>query len=402
MPYCPTHGEKTGRFCPDCGTELIADESVSIRGAKAVATANPTFVLPGGHVETRPPLVKCPKCGKRNLEPATFDCQGDCGRQNLCLRHFDEDYEVCIDCARTLRGEAQADAERQAQVQSDLTTWRQRAEQADAQVNELTRQDLQTQRALKQAQTELRLAQERVQSLEQELAGQRQRAEQAEAQVAELTRQGHQAGNDLDQARADLSETQERVRSLEQEFTTQRLLAGKAEADVAALSQAQERAGELEKLRALNERLRSDYAGLLAQFGQTQQERDSYKATLATATRALDTAQSKLAASTDQLANKEVALNEAYLRVVKLQRELMDHQSMLAATQSELAEQRRDMASLASLTSYAGATSRGEIAGELALLTSTMLRMKEEQLRRANEQLQRLQQELDDLRQNKD
>ncbi len=380
-------------------TSLAAGDSVRVRSPEATAIVN---FSPKAKARSRPTEVECQRCGHINVRRDTFNCKGSCDRKYLCRRHFDEEYEVCVDCARVLRGEAQADAERQAQVQSDLTTWRQRAEQADAQVNELTRQDQQTQRALEQAQTELRLAQERVQSLEQELAGQRQRAEQAEAQVAELTRQGHQAGNDLDQARADLSETQERVRSLEQEFTTQRLLAEKVEADVTALSQAQERAGELEQLQALNEQLRSDYAGLLAQFGQTQQERDSYKATLETATRDLGTAQSKLATSTDQLANKEVALNEAYLRAVKLQRELMDHQSMLAATQSELAEQRRDMASLASLTSYAGATSRGEIAGELALMTSTMLRMKEEQLRRANEQLQRLQQELDDLRQNKD
>jgi chromosome segregation ATPase len=101
------------------------------------------------------------------------------------------------------------------------------------------------------------------------------------------------------------------------------------------------------------------------------------------------------------MANKEVALNEAYLRAVKLQRELMDHQSLLAATQSELAELRRDVASLGSLNSSLEGklqNARGEVAGELALLTSTMLRMKEESLNQANHRIAALTAELDAMR----
>jgi hypothetical protein len=101
------------------------------------------------------------------------------------------------------------------------------------------------------------------------------------------------------------------------------------------------------------------------------------------------------------LTNKEVALNEAYLRAVKLQRGLMEHQSLLAETQTELAEARRNVASLSHINTDLDnklQNARGEVAGELALLTSTMLRMKEESLNQANQRIAALTAELDAMR----
>jgi chromosome segregation ATPase len=162
-----------------------------------------------------------------------------------------------------------------------------------------------------------------------------------------------------------------------------------------------ERSAGLEQQLALNEQLRSDYAALFAQFEQAQQERNAYKATLETTTVDLGTVRSELASSADALANKEVALNEAYLRAVKLQRELMEHQGLLVATQTELSDLRRDVASLSSLNSDLEGklqNARGEVAGELALLTSTMLRMKEESLNHANHRIAALTAELEAMR----
>ncbi len=162
-----------------------------------------------------------------------------------------------------------------------------------------------------------------------------------------------------------------------------------------------ERSAGLDQQLALNEQLRSDYAALFAQFEQAQQERNAYKATLETTTVDLGAVRSELASSADALANKEVALNEAYLRAVKLQRELMEHQSLLAATQTDLSDLRRDVASLSSLNSDLEGklqNARGEVAGELALLTSTMLRMKEESLNQANHRVAALTAELEAMR----
>lgn len=127
MPYCPTHGVQPGKYCPECGALLsesappttMGDSVRVVRGAEAIASANPTFVLPGSHVETRPALVVCPKCGRRSPEADTFNCQGGCGRVNLCLRHFDEEMEICIDCVRTQRGATKAVNDRQARVLAD-------------------------------------------------------------------------------------------------------------------------------------------------------------------------------------------------------------------------------------------------------------------------------------------
>lgn len=162
-----------------------------------------------------------------------------------------------------------------------------------------------------------------------------------------------------------------------------------------------ERSAGLEQQLGLNEQLRSDYAGLFGQFEQAQRERDAYKATLEATTVDLGAVRNDLASSADALANKEVALNEAYLRAVKLQRELMEHQSLLAATQTELSDLRRDVASLSSLNSDLEGklqNARGEVAGELALLTSTMLRMKEESLNQANHRIAALTAELEAMR----
>jgi len=133
MPECPNgHGPKRGGYCDECGQPLApapAGDSLRIRSPEAHATVNPTFILPGGHgAVPAPGLVKCPRCGKRNAESATFDCQGDCERTHLCERHFDDEYEICIDCAAKRRKVAeQAAAERQA-LEDDRAAWRSKAE----------------------------------------------------------------------------------------------------------------------------------------------------------------------------------------------------------------------------------------------------------------------------------
>ncbi len=138
MLICPNgHGPKEGRFCPHCGGELIAaaGDTLRIRSPEAHATVNPTFILPGATGGGEPPaLVKCPKCGQRNSEADVFDCQGPCGRANLCRRHFDAEYELCQDCARERRGLGPQDIAWRARLEAELAEWRGRAERAEAQL----------------------------------------------------------------------------------------------------------------------------------------------------------------------------------------------------------------------------------------------------------------------------
>jgi chromosome segregation ATPase len=211
-----------------------------------------------------------------------------------------------------------------------------------------------------------------------------------------------EARQQADDAKTDLQAQQVRFNSVQGQVAALQadLEATRSQKDALDAS-FMERSSQMDQLQGLNEQLRSDYAGLFGQFEQAQQERDAYKASLESTTVDLGAARNDLAVSADALANKEVALNEAYLRAVKLQRELMEHQSLLAATQSELAELRRDVVSLSSLNTEMESklqNARGDVAGELALLTSTMLRMKEESLNQANHRIAALTAELDAMR----
>jgi chromosome segregation ATPase len=126
---------------------------------------------------------------------------------------------------------------------------------------------------------------------------------------------------------------------------------------------------------------------LNAAYLQLQEENGTLQANLEGAAADAAAAQEKLDAANEALETKEIALNEAYLRAVRLQRELMETQSVLATTQTELGDLRRDVVALTTYNQDLEnklQNARGDVAGELALLTSTMLRLKEDQLKEAN------------------
>ena len=183
MPYCPTHGLKEGRFCPDCGSELLAvppaGDSLRIRSPEAHANVNLQMAA-------QPRIVQCGWCGKRNPEPESFDCRGGCSRQNLCMRHFDEEYNVCRDCAALQRGDAEREAARQAAAQAELAGWRTRATEVEAQAARLGEELRQAQTVAEAARREQRAGQEQAAMLQAALADWRPRAERAEAQLAAL------------------------------------------------------------------------------------------------------------------------------------------------------------------------------------------------------------------------
>ncbi len=63
-----------------------------------------------------PALVVCQLCGKKNEPKDTFKCR-KCGRDNLCLRHQDEETFLCRDCAAKAEAERK-EAERRAREEA--------------------------------------------------------------------------------------------------------------------------------------------------------------------------------------------------------------------------------------------------------------------------------------------
>jgi chromosome segregation ATPase len=97
------------------------------------------------------------------------------------------------------------------------------------------------------------------------------------------------------------------------------------------------------------------------------------------------------------LSSKDAALNESYQRVVNLQRVLEDRDAALAAAQSELSTLRTDVSSLNNIKGELEdrlQKTRGDVAGEMAVLTSTMIKLKEDQLTMANVRISELMNEL--------
>lgn len=185
------------------------------------------------------------------------------------------------------------------------------------------------------------------------LAEMRRQAQTLQANMATCEANLAQARADLDQAHADLDQ---------------------AVSDKAQVESSLE--GHMRELDDLN-----------AAYLQLEEQHSDLQTSLEDATAANAAVQEQLDAANGALETKEIALNEAYLRAVRLQRELMETQSVLANTQTDLGDLRRDVVALTTYNQDLEnklQSARGDVAGELALLTSTMLRLKEDQLKEAN------------------
>jgi chromosome segregation ATPase len=108
-------------------------------------------------------------------------------------------------------------------------------------------------------------------------------------------------------------------------------------------------------------------------------------------------ARAELESSNQIVANKDIALTEAYARAVRLERESTDRQSQLLTLQADAATLKRNLATATNTNHELNGrleNARGEVANELAALTSTMLRVKDEQLAQANATIAALQAQL--------
>ena len=235
------------------------------------------------------------------------------------------------------------------------------------------------------------------------------RAQRAEANTASLNTKLAAADKSAKEAQAKAQDLESDLSVQQSRYNTAQSRIASLQGDLEAVTGQKdavdamllERSAELEQMKTRQLQLLEDEATLQASYDALAAEDAATKLTLDGVLADLAAAKEQQAEAQEALSNKEVALNEAYLRSVRLQRELMEHQSLLADTQTDLAEARRNVAALSGINSDLGnklQNARGEVAGELALLTSTMLRMKEEALNQANHRIAALTAELEAMR----
>jgi chromosome segregation ATPase len=190
---------------------------------------------------------------------------------------------------------------------------------------------------------------------------------------------------DLTQLTAQLSAAQEEVTARESELAEQKL--------------------QLTSLRGSVQQAQEAFTNVLEPLQTKAQtlatENQNLKANIEGLSADLAAARANVESLNETVASKDTALTEAYARAVRLQRDVTDQQGQLASTQTELATLKRNVVALANSNHELEnrlQDARGEVANELAVLTSTMLRAKDEQLTKANATIEGLYAQLSELR----
>jgi chromosome segregation ATPase len=115
----------------------------------------------------------------------------------------------------------------------------------------------------------------------------------------------------------------------------------------------------------------------------------------------LDVLRAELAVAKQSLEQKDTALDTAFARAAEVQRQFHESEMKLSSAEAEIESLRLEIESLSSQKAESEARvqrARGEVAGELALLTSTMIKLREDTLSQANARIATLTKELDALR----
>lgn len=213
----------------------------------------------------------------------------------------------------------------------------------------------------------------------------------AKKQVDTLKGDVSRAASTADDLRQQLSAVQEQLQaaiaqkeSVEAELQTRNIELADAKMQLAMLQDQGERAQSASA--AEMEELRSRYEAAVHENSQMRE--------------ALDAAQARVAAIADEATTavesakaREIALNEAYQRAVNLQRLLEDRERALIDAQAELESTRTMVTALTAAKAELEdrlQKARGDVASEMAALTSTMIKMKDDSLIAANQRIAEL------------
>lgn len=248
------------------------------------------------------------------------------------------------------------------------------------------------------------------------------RASEFEAQLADLETKARRTERDLTDARKQVDNFKSTMLTSENTLAdvrkqlatvqadTQRLGDEKAQMESDLQARNVEAADLRMQLALMNDQFDKTRSVGIADLDMTQGQLDAVNAQLAQVTAERDSIAAEFAAvrgnsetALQALANKDAALNEAYQRAVNLQRALEDREGAVTAMAAELSSLRIDVAALNSIKAELEdrlQKARGDVAGEMAVLTSTMIKMKEDQLVTANARIGELMNELTALKSN--
>jgi len=95
---------------PDINQHLYISGNLNdiiLHPGKQKENVSPKESITPHFVSSEVKLYKCPICGRRNEEKDTFECV-KCGKDYLCLAHFDKKLRCCEDCAEKIIDEQKA------------------------------------------------------------------------------------------------------------------------------------------------------------------------------------------------------------------------------------------------------------------------------------------------------
>lgn len=226
---------------------------------------------------------------------------------------------------------------------------------------------------------------------ERDLSDAKKQADSLKADVSRAT----SAADDL---RQQLTATQEELKgvidqrdSVDADLQTRNIELADAKMQFAMLQDQSDRAqsnaaAELEDLRAR-------YEAAVHENSQMREAFDAAQVRVTTVTAEASTAAESAKA-------REIALSEAYQRAVNLQRVLEDRERALLDAQAELDLTKANAAALAATKADLEdklQKARGDVASEMAALTSTMLRLKDDALTAANGRVAELTKQVNEL-----
>ena len=263
--------------------------------------------------------------------------------------------------------------------------WRSRAEEAESRAADLAATQKREEREMgesseqvEQLQASLKAAQDELEKMRAKASELKTEVESAHSEQSEADSVQSEADSNAEARASESSDLQMQISLLQEVF------------DAAT----QNAASELEQARMEAETLAATKVALEAELSALREEVENEQGEM-------HALRAQAEESGQAAKNKEIALSEAYDHAVVVQRQLEQREEEFGVAQSELESLRTE---IAALTKTKGELeqrvqrSRSDVAGDLAVLTSTMLKLKDEALEESNARIAELTKEVETLR----